>query len=68
MASDPDAALELSHAFFARLLAGGAIAQATEEQRTERTYQKARCKREQSKHVTCGFRKRGEELGTDDGC
>jgi RNA polymerase sigma-70 factor (ECF subfamily) len=38
MASDPDAALELSHAFFARLLAGGAIAQATEERGRFRSY------------------------------
>jgi RNA polymerase sigma-70 factor (ECF subfamily) len=37
-ASDPDAALELSHAFFARLLAGGAIAQATEERGRFRSY------------------------------
>ena len=37
-ASDPDAALDLSHAFFARLLAGGTIAQATEERGRFRSY------------------------------
>jgi RNA polymerase sigma-70 factor (ECF subfamily) len=37
-APDPDAALELSHAFFAKLLAGGAIARANEDQGRFRSY------------------------------
>lgn len=37
-APDPDAALELSHAFFARLMAGGAIAHASEDQGRFRSY------------------------------
>jgi DNA-directed RNA polymerase specialized sigma24 family protein len=35
---DPDSALELSHAFFARLMAGGAIAHASEDQGRFRSY------------------------------
>ena len=36
--ADPDTALELSHAFFAKLLAGGAIARANEDQGLFRSY------------------------------